>query len=87
MEHWSRLIVSRKNPLEGHRNIFAIGNLALRATPSFLDDHPQIAPVAIDQAKPLAKNLKLAKNEDSSYIDKGSQTTASRSTAVVDMAP
>lgn len=87
--HGSRLIVNRRNLLEGHKNIFAIGDLALMSAPGFLDGHPQVAPVAIDQARLLAKNLKLAESggnlEDFSYIDKGSLATVGRHAAVADI--
>jgi NADH dehydrogenase len=51
--------------------------------------HPQVAPVAIQQAQRLAKNLKASlKNQPKKafkYKDKGSMATVGRNRAVVDL--
>jgi len=58
-------------------------------TPFYPDAHPQLANVAINQAKLLAKNLKnLEQNKltkDFEYVDLGSMATIGRNKAVVDL--
>ena len=85
----SRLVVDRCNRLEGYRNIFAVGDLALMSAPGFEDGHPQVASVAIDQARLLSGNLGRAEGgesmEEFSYVDKGSMATVGRHAAVADI--
>ena len=54
----NRIKVNRYNLVEGTNNIYAIGDIALMETPQYPKGHPQLANVAINQAKNLAKNLK-----------------------------
>jgi NADH dehydrogenase len=74
----------------GMKNIFAIGDLAYMETLKYPQGHPQVAPVAIQQAKLLAKNLEKIKNGDAGlkefeYSDKGSMATVGRNLAVADI--
>jgi NADH dehydrogenase len=86
----NRLIVNRECRLPSYNNIYCIGDLAYMETPKYPNGHPQVAPVAIQQAKLLAKNLmKFANNAKNfiefEYRDKGSMATVGRNLAVVDI--
>jgi NADH dehydrogenase len=77
------------NRVEGMRNIYAIGDIALdRSNAQWPKGHPQVAPAAIQQASQLAKNL-LRKDPAQwlpfTYRDKGSMATIGRYKAVVDV--
>jgi NADH:ubiquinone reductase (H+-translocating) len=84
-----RMKVTRTNQLIGCENIYAIGDIAFMETPKYPKGHPQLANVAINQAKCLAKNLKkirLGKKPCAyEYIDLGSMATIGRNKAVVDL--
>ena len=72
----------------GFDNIYAIGDIAYMETPKYPNGHPQVANVAINQGKNLAKNfLKKSKNEwqPYEYDDKGSMATIGKHRAVVDL--
>ncbi|HEX8515700.1 MAG TPA: NAD(P)/FAD-dependent oxidoreductase [Bacteroidia bacterium] len=83
-----RINVDRKNMVEGYRNIFAIGDIAYMTEAAFPAGHPQVAQVAIQQAKNLAKNFKNMDEgkalKDFSYKDLGSMATVGRNKAVAD---
>lgn len=85
----NRFLVNEFNEIAGVENIFAIGDIALMKTDKYPNGHPQVATVAIDQAKNLAKNLKLKvknqKPEPFIYKNKGSMATVGRHLAVVDL--
>ncbi len=85
----NRLKVNRINKVLESENIFAIGDIAFMETPKYPRAHPQVANVAINQAKLLARNLKLItqskKPNDFEYTDLGSMATVGRSKAVVDL--
>ena len=81
----NRLIVDDTNHLVSNENIFAIGDVASMQSGA----HPMVAPVAIQQAKNLAKNLNSQKPKGEwkkfVYVDKGSMATIGRSRAVADI--
>lgn len=85
----NRIKVNRTNLVEGTQNIFAIGDIALMKTPNYPNGHPQLANVAINQAKNLAlnfkKNIKKIQPNEFEYIDLGSMATIGRNKAVVDL--
>ncbi|MDS1032801.1 NAD(P)/FAD-dependent oxidoreductase [Porphyromonadaceae sp. NP-X] len=85
----NRIKVDRYNKVQGYQNIFAIGDLACMSTPKYPNGHPQVANVAINQAKLLAKNLKLLISgklpKEYEYKDLGSMATIGRNKAVVDL--
>jgi len=85
----NRIKVDRYNKVQGCQNIFAIGDLACMSTPKYPNGHPQVANVAINQAKLLAKNLKLLISgklpKEYEYKDLGSMATIGRNKAVVDL--
>lgn len=85
----NRLKVNRYNQVEGFNHIYALGDIAYMEEEAFPQGHPQVAQVAIQQGKQLAKNLKLQLQgqsmQDFSYRDLGSMATIGRRLAVVDL--
>ena len=85
----NRIVVDRINRVLGSENIFAVGDIAYMETPKYPKGHPQVANVAINQAKNLAKNLKkiIRRREPIDYLykDLGSMATVGRNKAVVDL--
>jgi NADH dehydrogenase len=85
----NRIIVDRFNKINELENIYVLGDLAYMETPKYPNGHPQLANVAINQAKNLAKNLKrisIGKSaKEYEYIDHGSMATVGRNKAVVDL--
>jgi NADH dehydrogenase len=71
-------------------NVFALGDIAFIQTESHPNGFPQLASVAIDQAKNVANNfIRLAKQQSMQaykYSNKGSMATIGRNKAVVDLA-
>ena len=88
-----RFKVDRYNRIDGLDGVFAIGDQCLQTTDeAYPNGHPQVAQVAIQQAKNLAKNLKLINDgEDESaltpfkYNNLGSMATIGRNKAVVEI--
>ncbi len=87
-EHGKRLLVNGINQLIGTNDIFILGDIACMITPKYPRGHPQLANVAINQAKLLAKNLKnleLGKStKEFVYHDLGSMATVGTNKALVD---
>ena len=84
----NRYIVDRYNKIVGFDDIYAIGDIAYMETPKYPNGHPQVANVAINQGKNLAKNfLKKSENEwqPYEYDDKGSMATIGKHRAVADL--
>lgn len=85
----NRLKVNRLNLIEGYDSIFALGDIAYMETPLYPNGHPQVANVAVNQAKNLAKNFlstKSASNwKEYEYRDLGSMATIGKNKAVVDL--
>lgn len=85
----NRYKVNEFNQIEGHTNIFAVGDIALMASEDYPKGHPQVAQPAIQQGKLLGKNLlRLIDNKPMkpfTYRDKGSMATIGRNKAVVDL--
>lgn len=84
----NRYIVDRFNKVKGYENIYAVGDIAYMETPKYPQGHPQVANVAINQAKNLGKNF-LKKNvgewTEYEYKDQGSLATIGKHRAVVDL--
>ncbi|KUJ50759.1 NAD(P)/FAD-dependent oxidoreductase [Chryseobacterium sp. JAH] len=84
----NRYIVDRFNKIKGYDNIYAVGDIAYMETPKYPQGHPQVANVAINQAKNLGKNF-LKKNAgewtEYEYQDQGSLATIGKHRAVVDL--
>ena len=84
----NRYIVDRFNKIKGFENIFAIGDIAHMETQKYPTGHPQVANVAINQGKNLAKNFLKKSQKDwqeYEYEDKGSMATIGKHRAVVDL--
>ncbi len=85
----NRLLVNKYNQIEGYQTIFAIGDNSLMTEIKFPNGHPQVAQVALQQAKLLAGNIvRISKNKplrEFHYIDKGSLATVGRHLAVADL--
>jgi NADH dehydrogenase len=74
----------------GTSNIFAVGDVCLmKSDPKFPDGHPQLAQVAIQQGRLLAKNLrkkvKSGELKEFVYRDKGSMAIIGINKAVADL--
>ena len=85
-----RLSVDEYNKVANTTNIYAIGDTCLQTTDAkFPNGHPQVAQVAIQHGKNLAKNFTaLAENKPLkpfSYFDKGSMAIIGRNKAVADI--
>ena len=87
--HANRILTDETNRVKNTTNIFAIGDLSLMTTDSYPRGHPQLAPVALQQASLLAKNLLRLSNGEKSkpfrYYDKGTLTSIGRNLAVADL--
>jgi len=87
----NRYIVDRFNKLKSFKNIYALGDVALMVTPKYPNGHPQVANVAINQAKNLGKNILASlKSENSNpveyeYHDLGMMATIGKHKAVVEL--
>lgn len=84
----NRIKTDRYNRVMGCDNIYAIGDIAFMETKDYPNGHPQVAPVAMQQAGLLAKNfLKTDPGQwkPFRYFDKGSMATVGRHLAVVDL--
>lgn len=85
----SRILVDEFNKVKGTDNVFAIGDVAMMQTEDYPNGHPMVAPVAMQQGRHLAKNLKKLIQDDDleafKYFDKGSMATIGKNKAVVDM--
>ncbi|MBS1765497.1 MAG: NAD(P)/FAD-dependent oxidoreductase [Bacteroidetes bacterium] len=85
----NRIIVDRYNRVTGSENIYAVGDIAYMTTTLYPNGHPQLANVAINQAKNVAKNLfrlqSKKKLTEFEYKDLGSMATIGKNKAVVDL--
>ena len=85
-----RILVDEYNEVKGLTNVFAIGDQCLMtADPNYPNGHPQLAQVAIQQARLLARNLR-ARQEGKPlspfhYKDLGSMATIGRNRAVAEI--
>lgn len=85
-----RLKVNAFNQVVGYDTVYALGDVAIMSgDEKYPEGHPQLAQVAIQQAKKLAKNLKRKLEEKSfepfQYRDLGTMATVGRNLAVVDL--
>lgn len=85
-----RMIVDGTNKVVNTKNIYSIGDTCyMEADTAFPHGHPQVAQVAIQQGKHLAKNLKnIIEGQplvNFKYNDKGSMAIIGKNKAVVDL--
>ena len=89
LTYGNRFKVNRFCEIDGTENIYAIGDIAYMETEKYPQGHPQVAQVAIQQGKMVAKNLKKKLKDmpqkPFTYKDKGSMATIGRNRAVVDL--
>ena len=85
----NRIKVDSCNRVQGMDNVFAIGDVSYMETTDFPKGHPQLANVAINQAKNLAKNFKELKDNkplhEFKYKNPGTMATVGKRKAVVDL--
>ncbi|MCD6062529.1 MAG: dehydrogenase [Flavipsychrobacter sp.] len=85
----NRIKVDEYNRVETYPNIFALGDIAYMESKDWPKGHPQLANVAINQAKHLAKNMKrmLSGTElvKFTYKNPGTMATVGKRKAVVDL--
>jgi NADH dehydrogenase len=85
----NRLFVNSYCQVQGHENIFALGDVATFMDKRFENGLPMVAQPAIQQGQYLANYFKnLSENKTSKsfvYDDKGSMATIGRNKAVVDL--
>jgi len=88
----NRIRTNRYCQVEGWPDIYAIGDLAYMETPEYPNGHPQVAPVAMQQAGLVGDNLIRIERKSPerslqqfTYRDKGSMATVGRNLAVVDI--
>jgi len=88
----NRIKVNRHCQVNDFENVYAIGDVAYMEEPAWPNGHPQVAPVAMQQADMLVNNLRRQEMKSTAelweefvYNDKGSMATVGRNLAVVDM--
>jgi len=85
----SRIRVDEFNRVPGLPDVYALGDIAFMQSDDYPKGHPQVAPVAIQQADALSKNLvseiKGQSPKGFRYRDKGSMATVGRNLAVAEM--
>lgn len=83
-----RITIDEYCRVQGTKNIFAVGDVALMKTPEYPKGHPQVAQVAIQMGTWLGKNLCCGDDpkpwKKFEYRDKGSMATIGRNKAVVE---
>lgn len=89
MVRGNRIKVDQFNRVQGFYNVFAIGDIAYMESPEWPKGHPQLANVAINQAKHLAHNFKHLiagkEMEPFKYKNPGTMATVGKRKAVVDL--
>lgn len=85
-----RMIVDEHNKVMGIPDVYSIGDSCLQSTDKhFPNGHPQVAQVAIQQGKLLAKNFKAMKAGEAmrpfAYHDKGTMAIIGWNKAVADL--
>lgn len=86
----ARIIVDEHNRVKGFDNIFSIGDQCImpEGDPNYPGGHPQLAQVAIQQGKLLARNLKALEKGKSlkpfRYRNLGAMATVGRNRAVAE---
>lgn len=88
--HAGRILVDRFNQVKGLKDVYAIGDQCIvEGDEAYPYGHPQLAQVAIQQAKTLAKNLirqeKGETEQPFSYHNLGTMATIGRKKAVVEI--
>lgn len=84
-----RINVDRYSRVRGFENVFALGDIALMKEEKYPRGHPQVAQVAIQQARMLAGNFVSIQQgkpiKEFKYRDPGTMATVGRHLAVVEL--
>ncbi|MEP7145300.1 MAG: NAD(P)/FAD-dependent oxidoreductase [Ferruginibacter sp.] len=84
-----RILTDEHCQINGSKNIFAIGDIALMKLPKYPKGHPGVAQVAIQMGKFVGNNLSKLQAEEPikpfEYFDKGTLATIGRGKAVADL--
>lgn len=84
-----RIKVDAFNRAAGLEDVFVLGDVACQVSDAYPKGHPQVAPVAMQQAQLLADNLyRLVQQQELVpfvYRDKGSMATVGRNLAVAEL--
>lgn len=84
-----RIKVDEYNLIQGHRYIYAVGDVAFQHDDRYPKGVPMLATVAIQQAHNLAGNIanmeKGGRLKPFKYVDMGTMATVGRNKAVIDM--
>lgn len=84
-----RIKVDKNSRVFGYTNVFALGDISLMIEEKYPVGHPQVAQVAIQQARLLAKNLTRMKTgkhlKEFKYRDLGTMATIGRQLAVAEL--
>jgi len=84
-----RIKVDSYNRVSGYSKVFAIGDISVQTEEKYPKGYPQVAQVAIQQAKLLAGNLLRMKSskplKEFKYKDLGTMATVGRHLAVVEL--
>lgn len=85
----NRIQVDRNCRVAGLEDVFAMGDIAYMEEEGYPEGHPQVAQVAMQQAKHLGKNMERLLRGQSmqpfAYRDLGAMATIGRKRAVVDL--
>ena len=84
-----RIKVDSNSRVPGYTNVFALGDISIMSVEEYPNGHPQVAQVAIQQARLLAENFTRVKRGDPlkefKYKDLGTMATVGRHLAVVEL--
>lgn len=82
----NRIVVDEYNRVQGLDDVYALGDICIHTDDEYPRGCPQLAQVAIQQAKTLAANLsKGSFDRPFRYKDKGTMATVGRNRAVCDL--
>lgn len=84
----NRLVTDGFNRVEGLDDVYAVGDISYTSTTAYPHGYPQLAQVALQQARLLATNLNGGKNAFTRpfrYVDRGTMATVGRNRAVADL--
>jgi NADH:ubiquinone reductase (H+-translocating) len=85
MQRGNRYTVDSTNKVINYNDIYAIGDIACIINEANPNGHPQVAQVAIQQAKNLANNIVKNTSTSFKYKDLGSMATVGRNKAVAEL--
>lgn len=80
----NRIKVDAYNRVLNQKDVYAIGDIAYMETTEYPSGHPQVAPVAIQQADAIFKAIVKGEEQPFRYKNKGAMATVGRNLAVVD---